>query len=169
MATLERILGLGLAALMDTVLREGERFAKIKLFSLSLEILKGARRVTLYYFYGFFACILCTAAVFSFLIYGVTRFAVQGRFPVDAFTVSAAAITALSFGLALWFLREKRWVEAFGLQNRIAAVVQEGARERAHESESARVGLREDQLLRLIDKLLDEKLARREEEKARVA
>ncbi len=152
MSTLERILGLYL----DTLLREGERFAKIKLCSLSLKILLGARRVTLLYFYGFLACTLCTASIFSFLIYGVTLFAVRGRFPIDAFTVSSAAIAAVSTLSALWFLRESRWVGAFGLQDEVMKVVTNHKRE--VEKETTTAGLDPEVLKHLIDKLVDEKL-----------
>lgn len=146
MSVLEKILGVYLESLW----KEGERLAKLRLLSLSVEVLKGWRTATLFYLYGVVSVVVATAAFFSVLIYGVTSYAMHGSFPVDAFVGIAAAIGLAAIVSLFWFMGEKRWLEAFDIPRHVDALV--GPAKKTSD----------DRLLQMVEKLIDEKLARQE-------
>jgi len=95
------------------LLREGERYARIKALSLSLKFLMGLRGVAVIFVFTIIGTIVFTASVFSILVYWVTIFSLTGKIPFDIFIGIALAVAAMSLGFMVWTLREKRWLRAF--------------------------------------------------------
>ncbi len=115
MSTIERLLDI----YISSVIREGERFAKIKSLSLSLEILNGARKITMVYFFAFLSCVFFVASLFSMIMYAAMMYSKDGYLHIDTFSTVMLSICVLSLGYTVFFLREKRWLQVFGLQEKI--------------------------------------------------
>lgn len=151
MSSLERFLGFYL----DSLWKEGERLTKIKVLSLSLEILKGWRYITLSYFYAFIACILFTASCFSALIYNLNYFNETGQMVWDIFNMITFIVGGLALIFLVWNLDEKRWLEAFKIQQQLISL---SMQKKKSLSESSEKTWDEERIAKLIENSLDEKL-----------
>lgn len=119
MSVLERYLNL----YIDTLWREGGRYAKIKSLSLSLELVDSCRKIALVYFFVFASTMVLTGSCFILLAYGMSAHFEWNRTPIDGYTWVIALIGLIAGGSLYWALREERWLEAFGIQKRIAELV----------------------------------------------
>jgi hypothetical protein len=149
------------AAFFDQLLREicgeGERRLRLEFFSAALSALKGTRRaLILVYFF----CFLCFLAALSGL--AAAFFAYEGwrtsavppwRDPRFLFFAAIFSASVLFLGLTA---RERRWVGAFQLEEKIAEL--ENARP---PSPSGPSGLSEEQVVALIDRALDKRFKKK--------
>jgi len=146
---LERILGIYVSSLF----REAEKLAKIRALELGLEILKGWRKITLSYFYAVLSCTILVACGFSMLIYNLTIFNQNGRIGWDFFNLTVGSFGVLNFLFLMWSLREERWLSAFNIEARLAAL---SVQRKTIEGQNGM--LDEKKLADLIDRALEKKL-----------
>jgi len=150
MSPLEHFLGL----FLNTLWKEGERLAKIKVLSLSLQGFRSLRAVSRLYFFAVLASTSFTAALFSGVIYGVTTYSHTGFVPVDWFTGGMLLIALVSLGVPLFALREKTWLRALGVQQQLNALAPE--RESRHEPTTQDL---KTMLIPIIQEVLEEAIA----------
>jgi hypothetical protein len=98
---------------------EVSRIIKIKSLYLALIVIKGGRKITLYYFRAFISCMFLTAAIFSGLIYNLNNM----YFEFDMFNGSVLFVAMASSVAIVWNLREKRWLETFGIQDELTGLM----------------------------------------------
>ncbi|MGZ3652928.1 MAG: hypothetical protein ACXWSC_17235 [Bdellovibrionota bacterium] len=103
--------------------REGERLAKIKALSLSVETMCMARKIALHHFFAFLGAVFFVASLFSVLIYSLIFYANWKVVPFDVFTISVSLFGFGSLGFLVWNLREKRWLAAFGLEEKLRRIL----------------------------------------------
>ena len=98
---------------------EVSRMIKIKSLYFALNVINGCRKITIYYFRAFLSCMFLTAAVFSGLIYNLNNM----YFEFDFFNGSVLFVAMFSSVAILWNLREKRWLETFGIQDELVGLM----------------------------------------------
>ncbi len=103
--------------------KEGERLAKIEALALSLESLRVVHKITLHYFFAFLGAVFFVASLFSVLLYSLIFYANGRVLPVDLFSVPVSLFGFGSLGFLVWNLRQKRWLDAFGMQDRVASLL----------------------------------------------
>lgn len=106
---------------VDTLVKEGGRFAKIKALSLSLEVMNGGQRIARALLAAFIATMLLTGSFFSCIVYCTKN----GAFVLDAFTSTCLVVFLVSASVIALSLREKTWLRAFGILERMNALEEE--------------------------------------------
>ena len=95
--------------------KEGERLARLRVLCLYLELLDGSRKIAVVFFTAFLWSTLLVASVFSALVYGVTKYETLTDVRLDAFLMVMLVSAMVAMAALIDRLREKRWLEAFGV------------------------------------------------------
>ena len=152
MSTLEQLLGIYTSSL----LKEGERYARISALSLSLQLLKGCRSVVAVFFVAVLGIILFTASFLSLAVYWSNQYSMTGEIQFNAFVAIAGSVAMASSALLIWALREKRWLDAYGVQRFLRQI--EASEPRPAAQPTVAPALDEKRLGELIERLIDQKL-----------
>lgn len=104
------------------VWKEGERYAKISALKMFLEALSAFRKIVQIYFAAFILCMFLTACSFTLLIYTliIPTFSNPNFSLLFVSIVGGAGILAI--GVILLLLREKTWLNAFGIYSKMKAL-----------------------------------------------
>ncbi|MGE0615045.1 MAG: hypothetical protein AB7P04_05365 [Bacteriovoracia bacterium] len=104
---------------LEHIWHEGERLAKLKTLSISLEILRGARNLTLLSIRALTWFTLVAASFGSAVLYLAMTYVRTGHFRFDGvvFTLLGIGIIALVF--LRWQLSERQWLSAFRISEKL--------------------------------------------------
>ncbi len=134
---------------LDALVKEGERFAKIKTLTFSLQVMAGLRRITLVLFFAFLGFVLFTAIIFLAISYNINSANPQFD-TVNAVLTGVASILLFIFA---WNLRERKWLNAFGIRERLLLLTTNST-----PVSNAVNSATDEKLKYLIDQILEEKL-----------
>ena len=151
MSSIEKLFNL----YIDSLWKEGERFTKIKLLSFALGAMKTVRRIVMSFAFVFMATIVFTAACFSALIFNLAPPPYIDTFEFYVFNAVILFVGLLALSLLVWVFSEKRWLAIFNVQNQILSI--QASQKKRGKTESEETS-EEQRLIRIIEKILDEKL-----------
>ncbi len=144
---MERVIEIFFDQFLKEIVGEGERRLKLQAFSACLSAIQGVRRLFLIAYFLCFSCFLSALSFFStaFLVFEQLHSETPNW--LDARLLFSLGLFGFSTGILALTVREKKWSGAFRLQERIVEL--EAARD---------AGLSEADLVRVINRVLDERL-----------
>jgi hypothetical protein len=155
---MERVIEIFFDQFLKEILGEGERRFKLHAFSACLEAIRGIRRLFIVVYLLCFACFLSALSFFATGYLAVEQWKSSEPDWLDARLLFCAAVWIVSTGLLALTVRESKWSGAFGLKEKIAALEYEASSSRGSFGSSGGNGLSEADLVRVINRVLDERL-----------
>jgi hypothetical protein len=155
---MERVIEIFFDQFLKEIIGEGERRIKLQAFSACLEAVRGIRRLFIVVYLLCFACFLSALSFFATGYLAAEQWKSSEPDWLDARLLFCAGIWIVSTGLLALTVREKKWSGAFGLREKIAALEHETSRQRESYGSSGGSGLTEADLVRVINRVLDERL-----------
>jgi|GEM_PF-4669892 len=107
---------------MSSILREAERYGKIRVLAISVELIRSIRKVIVALFLAFLGFLAFVASFFSWVTYEAASYSRGEGFIFDAFVALTAIITLSGFALFVWALRERTWLRALHIVDGVTAV-----------------------------------------------
>jgi hypothetical protein len=147
---MERVIEIFFDQFLKEIVGEGERRLKLQAFSACLGAIRGVRRLFLVVYFLCFACFLSALSFFATALCAFEQWRAESPDWHEPRLLFSLVLFAFSTGILALTVREKKWSGAFRLQERIADL--------EYESASQSSGLREEDLVRVINRVLDERL-----------
>jgi len=153
---MERVIEIFFDQFLKEIVGEGERRLKLQAFSACLEAIRGVRRLFLVVYFLCFACFLSALSFFATAFFAFEQWRADSYDWHEPRLLFSLAVFAASSGVLALTVREKKWSRAFRLQERIAALEFSSASQGS--GLSGMPGLNEEALMRVINRVLDERL-----------
>lgn len=149
---------------MGSLYKEGKRLIQYKTMILSLQLIKGFREVMIGFFTSMFAFVALTVGVYVALADVFSQINATGSLGL---TVPVGLGVVLALGSALIIvvsLKEKKWLEAFGYYEFLKKIDIEPKTQGPETEAESKVEIDLRLLQQVVDKMVEEKLARAVEE-----
>jgi hypothetical protein len=105
----------------------GKRLAEIESLTVSVKMMKAARKLVMVYYLSVVTFIMLTAGVFIVVVQGVSQFQNTHAIYIDPM-MGFGVVLAIGCAVAsVWLLSERRWIAAFHLDSLIEKATADSA------------------------------------------
>lgn len=139
-------------------LQTGKRILQIKGLAYQLKFLQGLRRIAVFCFFAVICCVLWvqgTFVIFTHILNQIDKF---GFITFDSVLLFGLATFVFSSIGLIWCLRQKRWLEAFGILKNVNNLMSESS-SNAKEHPKQNREISNETLVVLVEKVVEQKLA----------
>lgn len=113
-----------------TAYQEGKRFLKIKSLSLKLGAIRTTRKAAYIMLGLYLNMLLLSGSVFVVISHSLYQWQMTGIISFDAVLLTSSSLALLTASTALFALREKQWLRAFGINKDLEALLPPKAHEK---------------------------------------